>query len=276
MVRVIAHRGASAAAPENTIEAFRLAKELGADWVELDARRTADGQVIVHHDAELADGRRIVELDRAELPGSVCDLADALDACEGMSINIEIKNWPPTPTSTTTELVARYVVGLVQERSLHDRVLVSCFHYPTIELVHELDPADPHRVPAPADRPVLGRRSPPTSPPPATPPCTPGTGWSTRRSWRRPPPHGLEVNVWTVDDPDRMAELIALGVDGLCTNVPDIARQRRHRRPRLTVADRRPSGRCTRFGQVGRGSTGRTRSMMSGTWRSSMRSISPR
>jgi len=58
MVKVIAHRGASAAAPENTIEAFLLARELGADWVELDARRTADDRIVVHHDAELADGPR--------------------------------------------------------------------------------------------------------------------------------------------------------------------------------------------------------------------------
>src|SRR3954465_13219995 len=97
MVKVIAHRGASAAAPENTVEAFRLARELGADMVELDARRTADGQVIVHHDAHLADGRAIVELSRSELPTHVCDLADALDACEGMQVNIEIKNWPDDP-----------------------------------------------------------------------------------------------------------------------------------------------------------------------------------
>src|SRR4051812_46337033 len=128
MVRVIAHRGASAAAPENTIEAFRLARELGADWVELDARRTADGQVIVHHDAELPDGRVIVEVQRVDLPPSVCDLTDALDACEGMRINIEIKNWPADPDFDETEQVARHVVALVQERSLHDRVLVSCFH----------------------------------------------------------------------------------------------------------------------------------------------------
>src|SRR6478752_8494642 len=120
MVRVIAHRGASAAAPENTIEAFRLARELGADWVELDARRTADAQVVVHHDAELADARTIVDLLRSELPDHVCDLTSALDACEGMGINIEIKNWPADPDFDETEAVARAVVELIQARSLHD------------------------------------------------------------------------------------------------------------------------------------------------------------
>ena len=54
---VIGHRGASAARPENTVEAFRHAAELGADWVELDVRRTADDALVVHHDAELPDGR---------------------------------------------------------------------------------------------------------------------------------------------------------------------------------------------------------------------------
>ena len=105
MVRVIAHRGASAAAPENTIEAFRLARELGADMVELDARRTADGQVVVHHDATLPDGRTIVELARAELPASVPDLRDALAACEDMDVNIEIKNWPADPDFDPDEQV---------------------------------------------------------------------------------------------------------------------------------------------------------------------------
>ncbi len=73
---VIAHRGASAAAAENTIEAFALAAELGADGVELDARRTADGQVVVHHDAHLPDGRVIVDLSAADLPAHVPTLAE--------------------------------------------------------------------------------------------------------------------------------------------------------------------------------------------------------
>src|SRR2546426_332500 len=50
---VIAHRGASAAAPENTLAAFRLAADLGADAVELDVRRTVDGQLVVIHDASV-------------------------------------------------------------------------------------------------------------------------------------------------------------------------------------------------------------------------------
>jgi glycerophosphoryl diester phosphodiesterase len=224
MVRVIAHRGASAAAPENTVEAFRLARALGADWVELDARRTADGRVIVHHDAELSDGRTIVELDRAELPDHVCDLTDALDACEGMSINIEIKNWPADPDFDETEAVARYVVSLVQERSLHDRVLISCFHYPTIQLVRELDPTirtaflhiliDRSWDELARDVAADGHTA-----------LHPWDGLVDEVLMAAATAHGLEVNVWTVDDPDRMAQLVALGVHGLCTNVPDVARQ---------------------------------------------------
>src|SRR5512140_2542862 len=53
---IIAHRGASADAPENTLAAFRLALELGADGVELDVWRCATGEVVVHHDE---DTRRV-------------------------------------------------------------------------------------------------------------------------------------------------------------------------------------------------------------------------
>src|SRR3954453_22244315 len=71
---VIAHRGASAAFPENTVEAFEGASRLGADWVELDVRRTADGLLAVHHDARLGGGRAVVELPASALPASVPDL----------------------------------------------------------------------------------------------------------------------------------------------------------------------------------------------------------
>ena len=68
MTTVIAHRGASNAFPENTVAAFRGAHEMGADMVELDVRRTADGRLAIHHDAHLPDGRAICDVASGDLP----------------------------------------------------------------------------------------------------------------------------------------------------------------------------------------------------------------
>ena len=87
---VLGHRGASAAAPENTLAAFARARELGADGVELDVRRTADGVLVVHHDPEVdgfgADRRRSRSQSSAPRMPSVPTLAEALDACRGLLV----------------------------------------------------------------------------------------------------------------------------------------------------------------------------------------------
>ena len=217
---VIAHRGASAAFPENTVEAFHGALAAGADWVELDARRTADGALVVHHDAVLADGRVIVELARDELPASVPTLAEALDACQGMGVNIEIKNNAPDHDFDPTEIVAAGVVALLEERGARDEVLISSFNPAT--LLH-LRNAAPHLdtallVVEPADDVVEelvadGHEA-----------LHPYDWFVDADLVDRCHAAGLKVNVWTVDDPARMQELLSHGVDGLCTNVPDIAR----------------------------------------------------
>lgn len=229
MVKVIAHRGASAAARENTIEAFRLAAELGADWVELDARRTSDGHIVVNHDAELPDGRVICELTRSDLPSYICELHEALDAAAGLSVNIEIKNFPGDADFDETETVARQVVELVGQRGQQAGVLISCFHRPTIDLIRELDPAIATAM--------LGYQ-------PTDAGLNDGdwAGWMDAIAsgghraadlWypvvdatvlNAAHAVGLEVNVWTVNDPADMAALIDAGVDGLCTDVPDVAR----------------------------------------------------
>jgi glycerophosphoryl diester phosphodiesterase len=224
MVKVIAHRGASAAARENTIEAFGLALHLGADWVELDARRTADGRIVVHHDATLADGRIIHEMQRSELPDHVCELHEALDACAGMSVNIEVKNHPDDVDFDPGQAVARAVVELVQERGAQAEVLVSCFHRPTIDAVRELDAAIATAMlgynPLNSWAEWVGELA--------------DAGHRTIHPWYpladaemidAAHAAGLEVNVWTVNDPEHMAELVERGVDGLCTDVPDVARQ---------------------------------------------------
>lgn len=223
MVRVLAHRGASVAAPENTVAAFHLARTLGADWVELDARRTGDGAVVVHHDAHLADGRALVDLAAADLPRSVPTLAEALDACDGMSVNIEIKNWPDDIDFDPTDAVATVVAEVVGERGTQASVLVSCFHQPTIDRIRVLDPAIPtaflHHFETrswaelAADVAAAGHVA-----------LHPWDGVVDRQLVDAAHGAGLEVNVWTVDDPARMAELVELGVDGICTNLPDVAR----------------------------------------------------
>src|SRR5688500_4469246 len=106
MADIWAHRGASRAKPENTLEAFREAKAQGADGVELDVRRTRDGAMAVRHDATLPDGRAIHELDVPDLPGFVPLLDAVLDACDGMVVNIEIKNVPVDIDFDPTELMA--------------------------------------------------------------------------------------------------------------------------------------------------------------------------
>lgn len=223
MVRVIAHRGASAAAPENTLEAFGLARELGADWVELDVRRTADSTLAILHDPLLPDGRAVAALAGDELPWHVPDLSSALDACAGMNVNIEIKNWPEDPDFDPELRLAERVVEEVVGRGDQGMVLVSCFHLPTLDHVRELDPTIPTAL---LHGPVFG-----TWGELAGLVAEHGHGalhpWShvvDRWYMRAAIEAGLEVNVWTVDRADRMRELISLGVDGICTNVPDVAR----------------------------------------------------
>ena len=116
MTDVIAHRGASRLAPENTTVAFRTAVSVGADGIELDARRTADGVIVVHHDARLADGRVIVDTPWRELPEHVPTLGAALDACAGAWVNVEIKNSPAEPDFDADDRVAVEVLATLAER----------------------------------------------------------------------------------------------------------------------------------------------------------------
>jgi glycerophosphoryl diester phosphodiesterase len=221
MTLVIAHRGASATHPENTVAAFRAARDLGADWVELDVRRTRDGHLAILHDAHLPDGRPLMHTDRHEVEATVPVLAEALDACTGMGINIEIKNWPDDIDHDPTMAVARGVVAEIQHRACHGDVLVSCFDLATVDAVRELDPAIPtaYLVVDPDGGAAVDVAV-------AHGHCAlhPWDGSVDEALIARAHAAGLAVNTWTVDDPERMRQLVAWGVDGIVTNVPDVAR----------------------------------------------------
>lgn len=229
MTIVIAHRGASARAPENSVAAFELAVGLGADAIELDVRRTANGHAVIHHDPTFTiDGgpRVIVETARADLPESIIDLDTALDACAGANVNIEIKNWVGDPDHDPTCALADTVCAhLARRPEPAGRWFVSSFDLATIDRVRVLRPdiatayltdGDPdHDLEAVI---ASGHRV-----------WHPWYGAITAEHIRRAHLAGIAVNVWTCDDPAAIDGLLAAGVDGICTNVPDVVLERRRR-----------------------------------------------
>ncbi len=219
---VYAHRGASVAQRENTVAAFEAAVAMGADGVELDVRRTADGALAVHHDAHLADGRLLFEVRAADLPSEVPSLAEALAACGDLVVNVEVKNWPRDPDHDPTSQVAEAVAAIVGD--MGRRALVSSFNLADVDRVRAVDPSIPTGLLAAfaPDADTAGRF----------------VDRARRRGHGAVHPHhgavtphlvdlahaaGLQVNTWTVDEPERILALAALGVDGIVTNVPDVA-----------------------------------------------------
>jgi glycerophosphoryl diester phosphodiesterase len=222
-VAVLAHRGASRAERENTLVAFRRAAEMGADAVELDVRRSADGHLVVHHDPRLADGRNIVETARRDLPEHVPSLAEALDACAGMWVNVEIKNDPTEPDFDSSDTVASDVAAALLGRGDPQRYLVSSFRRETIDALRRTTALVPTAwltvgIPEPDTAYVLDSLV-------ADGHCAvhPWVATLTKDLVDACHQRGLGVNSWTCDDPQRMAELVSWGIDGICTNVPDLA-----------------------------------------------------
>jgi glycerophosphoryl diester phosphodiesterase len=229
---VLAHRGASRRAPENTIEAFEIARELGADGVELDVRRTRDGVLVVSHDPVVAGFGLLVERPfaalRAEAP-RVPTLAEAFDALAGLLVNVEIKCFPTEPDADPERVVARGVVAMVAERALYENVIVSSFELDAVDVVHTLDPrvvtawltmglAAETTVPIAVDR---GHRW--VHPDRAQMLGSAADGIVADGAVRLAAEHGIRLDVWTVDQPDDIRALAAAGVDAIVTNVPDVA-----------------------------------------------------
>ncbi len=219
--RIIGHRGASTSAQANTIEAVKLAIDHGADGVEIDVRRTADDVLVLHHDAHLSDGRLIRSLDAAELPDWVPSLAEVLEVCEGVWTNIEVKNLPDDPDYDQAQGISLAVAGLIAAFEAHQRVLVSSFNMDSVARIGAIDPdielgwltaggANPMAL---LDR-AAGRAMAAIHPHDML--VDEGFVAQAHRL-------GLAVNVWTVNDTDRVAELAEWGVDGIITDDPAAA-----------------------------------------------------
>jgi len=223
MVHVMAHRGASRAERENTLPAFRRAGAMGAHAVELDVRRSSDDVLVVHHNPHLADGRVIRDHPFDELPVEVPTLDAALDACDGMWVNVEIKNDPEEPDFDPDDVIADLTMAVLLARGEPERWLISAFRIETVDRCREL--ADESGVPirtawltsvVPDDVVSLLRSHGHVA-------LHPWVNLLRREVIDACHDAGIEVNTWTCDDPERMRELIDWGIDGICTNAPDVA-----------------------------------------------------
>src|SRR3954447_1945907 len=78
----------------NRLPSFDWCRRQGAEGVECDVRRTVDDQLVVIHDPSLGDGRTVAGTRRVDLPAFVPGLDQVLDACQGLTVNLELKNFP--------------------------------------------------------------------------------------------------------------------------------------------------------------------------------------
>ena len=229
MPLVLGHRGASAQATENTLEAFRRARADGADGVELDVMLCASGEPVVFHDDDLRRlaGRpeRISAMPyRAlrELPlaggGNIPLLDQVFDACgPDLLVNVELKVNEIDPRGTAALVDAVAVV--VRRLGVGPRVLVSSFNpwavwiwtrrVPEVRAALLFERASI----LPLRQAWLARVIRPFALHPELVLCTP----ERVAAWKR---RGYMVGVWTVDDPAALAACRWMGVDAVVTNDP--------------------------------------------------------
>ncbi|MBM4413353.1 MAG: glycerophosphodiester phosphodiesterase [Chloroflexi bacterium] len=233
MTIVIAHRGASAYAPENTLKAFDLAADMGADMCELDVGLTADGKLAVFHDDTTgrweSQDRPIGQLTMAQMQQldirgeRVPELSAVLDLARarGMRLNVELKHAG----------MAAKVLAAINDAQMHDAVIISSFYPQALIEIRQHDPViqmgllmynqgwEPSvYTDATAMRATLAQFA-----------C---------QAWH--PYFNLDqidvvaplvqaeyaVNVWTVNDDADMQRFIDLKVHGIITDMPDVLRRR--------------------------------------------------
>jgi len=215
---IIAHRG-EPGRRENTVAGFLAGIRRGAQWIELDVHRTADGTVVVHHDFEIA-GRPLTrltlkqakELARRTKRIALPTLEEVIEAVpERIGLGVEIK----------APGIGRAVLRVLARRRAVERALVSSFHWPTVRALAGLRPRvrtgilTCSRLLDPAGD--LRRTR-------AQALCQEHT-LADRRLVRAVHRAGGEIHVWTASRPEDLHRLIALGVNGIMTDFPARLRQ---------------------------------------------------
>jgi glycerophosphoryl diester phosphodiesterase len=243
-VQVVAHRGAAGARPENTVAAFTLAIEEKATWVELDVQESGDGQIIVMHDS---DYMKIAGVDLKAWEATTDVLAgidigswfdpeyaaertpllrDVLELAKdsGTGVLIELKYYGHDET------LEQRVADVVAETGMTDQIRVMSLKYEAVQKMKALRPDWTVGLLATAtvgDLPALEADF-----------LAVNMATASARVVRAARAAGKEVYVWTVNDPLSMSHMASLGVSGLITDEPALAREVLEQRAALGAAER--------------------------------------
>ena len=250
---IIAHRGSSAIAPENTLAAFRLAAEQHTDFIEFDVQESADGQVLVVHDSDLMkvghNPTKIWDGDAASLRsvdiGSFKDprysaervptLAEALAACKGRCrVIVELKSYGHD------QKLEERVAAIVEDAGMENDCVFMSLDRQMVRKMKALRPswrvgllvarAIGDLTELKADFLAVEARM------------------ATRSFVQRAHSAGQDVFIWTVNDPAWMFVALSRGVDGLITDKPDLARKVIERRAQMSEPQRFLAAQLIRFG----------------------------
>ncbi len=228
-VVVVAHRGASGYAPENTLSSMKKAIEMNAEMSELDVQETVDGEIILLHDGSLKRTggveKNIWETKYADLKGidvgswfseeykdePVPTLLEVIELVKGkMKINIELK------TNKHEKMLAERTLEIIEANNFLDQVVFTSFKFAEVDKIRELNkqakvgyifgklPIDVDVFTADVD--ILSTKY----------------KIVDAEFMKKAKANGKEVAVWTVNKPEDMKRMIELGVDAIITNYPDV------------------------------------------------------
>ncbi|MYT70983.1 MULTISPECIES: glycerophosphodiester phosphodiesterase family protein [unclassified Streptomyces] len=250
---IVAHRGASAYAPENTLEAVDKANKLGFDWVENDVQRTKDGALVVLHDTTLSRTTDVEQIFPDRAPWNVRDFTAAeiakLDAGSWkgaeftgariptlheylrrvernhQKLLLEIKSPDLYPGIEGQILRQLGRDGWLNRGHVKQRLVIQSFDAASVRTVHERRPDITTGflgTPAVAELPAYAKFADQINPSNTTI----GTDYVTAaHAFKGPHGKPLQVYTWTVNDAAAAQRVAGYGVDGIITNNPDVVRE---------------------------------------------------
>lgn len=244
--RIFAHRGTAGTHPENTMVSFQAAYDLGARYLETDVHMTRDGEIVVSHDPDLArccgglglikdaayaeiakaDAGYAFTLDGNDFPfrgkgHRIPRLIELLTTFPGAFFNIDLK---PEDVSLTEA-----VLRVIDATKMRRRVLLTSEHQNRLDEVRPIEPGIPTSfgyLEIAAFMQALASHDETYQPKGDAlqiPPEYYSWKLATSESIAMAHRHGIEVHIWTLNDESSMHEMLALGVDGIMSDFPEVA-----------------------------------------------------